>query len=101
MASPGTTAAGLEGPVQIVTVNDTGDGFTLHDRKVTHVLGQVDPRLKVCLISVVGAFRTGKSFLLDMLLRYLRYYDEHPDGALTNFADAHFSESTNVRVVAR
>ena len=64
--SPGTgseseAASAYEGPVQIVTVNATGDGFTLHGRKVAHVLNAVDPRLKVCLISVVGAFRTGAS----------------------------------------
>jgi len=29
--------------------------------------------MKVSIISVVGAFRTGKSFVLDLFLRYLRY----------------------------
>lgn len=28
---------------------------------------------KVAVVSVMGAFRTGKSFLLDMMLRFLRY----------------------------
>jgi len=28
---------------------------------------------KIAIISVMGAFRTGKSFLLDIMLRYLRY----------------------------
>lgn len=31
--------------------------------------------MKIAVVSVVGAFRTGKSFLLDLLLRYLRFYD--------------------------
>jgi hypothetical protein len=41
---------------------------------------QVPADTKVAIVSVVGAFRTGKSFLLDLLLRYLRWSDEHPDG---------------------
>jgi hypothetical protein len=36
--------------------------------------------MPVATISVVGAFRTGKSFLLDLFLRYLRYAEAHPDG---------------------
>lgn len=67
--------------LQIITVNESGDGFTLHAEKVRHVLKQVPADCKVAVVSVVGAFRTGKSFLLDMMLRYLRYYEEHPDGA--------------------
>ena len=57
------------------------DAFTLHEPKVKFVLDQIPQDSKVCILSVVGAFRTGKSFLLDMFLRYLRHYDEHPDGA--------------------
>jgi atlastin len=67
--------------LQIITVNETGDGFTLHEQKIAFVLKQIPADMKVSIVSVVGAFRTGKSFLLDMFLRYLRYYDEHPDGA--------------------
>jgi len=66
--------------LQIITVNETGDGFTLHEQKIAFVLKQIPADMKVSIVSVVGAFRTGKSFLLDMFLRYLRYYDEHPDG---------------------
>merc|ERR1719359_2445530 len=28
---------------------------------------------KIAIVSVMGAFRTGKSFLLDLMLRFLRY----------------------------
>jgi atlastin len=30
---------------------------------------QVPPDMKISVVSVVGAFRTGKSFLLDLFLR--------------------------------
>ena len=31
---------------------------------------------KVAIVSVVGAFRTGKSFLLDFMVRYLNYSEK-------------------------
>lgn len=76
-----------EGPVQVITVSPDGDKFTLHEKRLEFVLRQVPQDMKVASISVVGTFRTGKSFLLDLMLRYLRYYDENPgaiEGALTS-----------------
>lgn len=37
------------------------------------------PDLKVSIISIVGAFRTGKSFMLNIFLRYLRHVAKHQD----------------------
>ncbi|RHY86776.1 hypothetical protein DYB37_003277 [Aphanomyces astaci] len=45
---------------------------------------QIDPDMKVAIISVVGAFRTGKSFVLDLFLRYLKYTSSHPAPDVTS-----------------
>lgn len=42
---------------------------------------QIPEDSKVAIISIAGKFRTGKSFLLDLFLRYLRYYSDHPEVA--------------------
>ncbi|XP_038073230.1 atlastin-2-like [Patiria miniata] len=58
-------------PLQIVNTSD-GHGFELNEDLLAQIL--LDQRIrdkKVCVLSVAGAFRKGKSFLLDFLLRYL------------------------------
>lgn len=87
MLSPVSLSAAIpRGPrarirLQIITASENGDAFTLHGKKVKQILKQIPANRKVCVISVVGAFRVGKSFLLDMFLRYLTYYEENPTGA--------------------
>lgn len=61
---------------QIVSVGTESDSyaFTFHEEELNSILAKVPAGWKVCVISVVGAFRTGKSFLLSWFLRYL---EEH------------------------
>lgn len=58
-------------PVQVV---ETGEehSFTLNEDALTEILLQENVRDRtVVVISVAGAFRKGKSFLLDFFLRYM------------------------------
>jgi atlastin len=60
-------------PVQIVTTDEEEHSFSLDENLLEEILVS-DERLrdkKVVVISVAGAFRKGKSFLLDFFLRYL------------------------------
>ncbi|KAL3119932.1 hypothetical protein niasHT_007060 [Heterodera trifolii] len=48
--------------------------FVINSEAIKRILD--DPRYadkRVCLVSVAGAFRTGKSFILNFFLRYLRW----------------------------
>ncbi|KAI9908452.1 hypothetical protein PsorP6_003123 [Peronosclerospora sorghi] len=72
---------------QIVRINDEGTNFTLDEDALRAIFHRVPEDMKVAIVSVVGAFRTGKSFVLDLFLRYLRHAspgpllgdDEHAD----------------------
>ncbi|CAE8707511.1 unnamed protein product, partial [Polarella glacialis] len=64
--------------------------LNMEERKVEvneDALGRLEKRLKelgaqrVAIVSVMGAFRTGKSFILDLMLRFLRYEADHPEEA--------------------
>lgn len=59
--------------VQIVSIGTEEDAyaFSFHEDKLNKVLGKVPADDLVAVVSVVGAFRTGKSFLLNWFLRYL------------------------------
>lgn len=59
-------------PVQIVDVNKDDHSFTLNTEALAQILLAPDVRDKhVVVLSVAGAFRKGKSFLLDFMLRYM------------------------------
>ncbi|XP_012672500.2 atlastin-2 [Clupea harengus] len=59
-------------PVQVVVANENDHGFELDAAALERILMQEHVRdLNVVVLSVAGAFRKGKSFLLDFMLRYM------------------------------
>ncbi|KAL7833398.1 hypothetical protein AOLI_G00283580 [Acnodon oligacanthus] len=69
------------GPVQIVVADEDEHAFSLDEEALERILLQEDIRdLNVVVVSVAGAFRKGKSFLLDFMLRYM--YDQKSDAWL-------------------
>ncbi|XP_054648458.1 atlastin-3 isoform X1 [Dunckerocampus dactyliophorus] len=80
------------GPVQIVTVCKEEHSFTLNEEALARVLLAPEVRDKhVVVLSVAGAFRKGKSFLLDFMLRYMhrkgdRNWLGQDDEPLTGFS---------------
>uniref|UniRef100_A0A8C6WWB8 Atlastin 3 n=1 Tax=Neogobius melanostomus TaxID=47308 RepID=A0A8C6WWB8_9GOBI len=64
-------------PVQIVTVDKENHSFGLDIKALSQVLLAPEVRDKhVVVVSVAGAFRKGKSFLLDFMLRYMHRMDD-------------------------
>lgn len=61
--------------LQIVSIGTETDqyAFTFHEDALASIMNKVPSDHKVCVVSVVGAFRTGKSFLLSWFLRYLKH----------------------------
>ncbi|KAI1898729.1 hypothetical protein AGOR_G00075360 [Albula goreensis] len=80
------------GPVQIVTVSKDDHSFSLDTEALERILLAPEVREKhVVVLSVAGAFRKGKSFILDFLLRYMYRKSEEnwlgeEDEPLTGFS---------------
>uniref|UniRef100_A0A7N5ZYH4 GB1/RHD3-type G domain-containing protein n=1 Tax=Anabas testudineus TaxID=64144 RepID=A0A7N5ZYH4_ANATE len=80
------------GPVQIITVSKDDHSFELDTKALEQVLLAENVRDKhVVVLSVAGAFRKGKSFLLDFMLRYMYRKDDEnwlgqDDEPLTGFS---------------
>ncbi|XP_016312445.1 atlastin-2-like [Sinocyclocheilus anshuiensis] len=64
------------GAVQIVIADEEHHQFSLDEEALEQILLQERVRdLHVVVVSVAGAFRKGKSFLLDFMLRYMYSQD--------------------------
>lgn len=63
---------GVAKPVQIVVADEEEHSFSLQEEVLERLLLQDELQdLHVVVVSVAGAFRKGKSFLLDFMLRYM------------------------------
>uniref|UniRef100_A0A3B5A907 Atlastin-2-like n=1 Tax=Stegastes partitus TaxID=144197 RepID=A0A3B5A907_9TELE len=63
---------GVARPVQIVVADEEEHSFWLQEEALERLLLQEEVQdLHVVVVSVAGAFRKGKSFLLDFMLRYM------------------------------
>ncbi|XP_068183565.1 atlastin-2-like [Antennarius striatus] len=77
-------------PIQIVIANENEHSFELDAAALEKILLQDHVKdLNVVVVSVAGAFRKGKSFLLDFMLRYMHNSRESwmgsDDDPLTGF----------------
>ncbi|XP_070696790.1 atlastin-2 [Pempheris klunzingeri] len=77
-------------PIQIVLANEDEHSFELDATALEKILLQDHVKdLNVVVVSVAGAFRKGKSFLLDFMLRYMHKQTESwmggDDEPLTGF----------------
>jgi len=58
--------------VKVIEIADGAQTFTLNEAALKKILHNVPEGMEIAIVSVVGAFRTGKSFVLDFMLRYLQ-----------------------------
>ena len=56
-------------PVQVISIDENENTFSLNEENLNLVLSRIPAKMKLSVVSVVGAFRTGKSFLLDFFLK--------------------------------
>ncbi|XP_043226170.1 atlastin-2-like [Amphibalanus amphitrite] len=65
-------------PKQIISVIENGESkeLHLHEENLRALLSESDQNSPVVVLSVTGAYRTGKSFLLNSMVRYLTAPDK-------------------------
>lgn len=84
--------------IQIVKVNEEAHTFRLSEDDLTSIILQDNIRNRdVVIVSVAGAFRKGKSFLLDFFLRYLYARVSVQIVYLSNFSFNSFAFRFSVR----
>lgn len=68
-----TSSNDISEPLQIVSLQRLSNrhGLTLKEANFNSILDQIPSNYKISIISIVGAFRTGKSFFLNFLLKFL------------------------------
>lgn len=88
---------GVPRPLQLVRCGDasTNFAFTLLDHNLEELVSKVPKDMNVAVVSVVGAFRTGKSFLLTLILRYLRHRIAFDEGDWVMAEGDKISEGNN------
>lgn len=69
-------------PLQIVKIDLETNSVVIGEEELEEIQEALTRTgcKKVAVVGVMGAFRTGKSFLLDLMLRYLKYNGSKPDG---------------------
>lgn len=73
--------------IQILISNEDGDSFTLDGEALNSIIERTPKNVPIAVVSVVGAFRSGKSFMLDFFLRFLRFYHNTDSIILTRIGD--------------
>ncbi len=86
--------------VRIISIDEKGEAFKLDELALKSILEKIPDELKVSIVSVVGAFRTGKSFLLDLFLRYLKATNGRKDFLVEEEADQSWLTRNNIQEAA-
>ncbi|EER17105.1 atlastin, putative [Perkinsus marinus ATCC 50983] len=68
-------------PLQLVTIKMADNEVRVNDEAMEELTNNLVATGcdKISVVSIMGAYRTGKSFMLDLFLRYLRYTDDKED----------------------
>jgi hypothetical protein len=78
--------AALDRPVQIVSIDGSSGQLLVNEPNLRLVLGSLRDDLPLCVISIAGALRTGKSFVLAILLNELLSRQERRRAGSATFA---------------